>query len=153
MKRIFAQKKVFLFMNFFSIFFIVFGLYGGITIDKSWFYILFVSLGLSSASLLFLINRIYYDENEVKFSFIYRKVTVKYEDIKEIFVEYDFSVGARIIFNFEKKIDKNCYNYLEYAKLCKKENIKNSIFIVGVSKKDLKALLKYCNCDKKGVDF
>lgn len=153
MKKIYAQKKMFIFMNFFSIFWFLLSVCGGITIDKSWFYFLFVSLGLLTLSSLFLVNRIYYDENQIKFSLIYKKATVKYTDIKEIFIQYDVIVGAKIIFNLEKKTDGSCYDYLEYDKICKKENIKNTIFILGISKKDSEALLKYCHCDKKGIYF
>ena len=78
MKKVYAQKKVFIFMNFFSIFFLIVGLYGGITTDTSMFYLLFVSLGLTFLSLIFLVNRIYYNQNEIKFVLIYRKVTVSY---------------------------------------------------------------------------
>ena len=151
MKKIYAQKNMFLFMNFFSAFFLAIGIYGGIVLDKSWFQILFVSLGLTILSLLFLVNRLYYNENEIKFSFIYKKATIKYEDIKEVFVEQSFIIGAKIIFNFDKKTSKKCYDYLEYNKICKEENIKNTICIIGMAKKDLKALLKYCN--KNGIDY
>lgn len=153
MKKIYVQKNMFLFMNFFSTFFLAGGLYGGIVLDKSWFQVLFVSLGLSILSLLFLVNQLYYDENKIKFSFIYKKVTVKYEDIKEIFVDDSFIIGAKIIFNLDKKIGKTCCDYLEYTKICKKENIKNIIGTIGMNKKDLKALLKYCNCNKNCIDY
>ena len=97
MKKIYAQKKLFIFMNFFSVFFLIIGLYGGITADPSMFYILFVSLGLSLLSLLFLVNRIYYNDSEIKFVFIYRKVTVSYNQIKEIFVQRDLIYGTKVI--------------------------------------------------------
>ncbi len=137
-------------MNFFCVLFIAIAIYGGIAIDKSWFYILFFALGLFVLSLMFLINKIYYDENTIKFSCIYNKSTIKYDDIKEIFIQYDVITGSKVVFNLEKETNIDCYNYLQYIKLCKKENIKNTIFIVGISKKDLNAILKYCNCDKKG---
>ncbi len=148
MKKIYAQKRMFLFINFFSIFFAFLGLYGGIEVDKSWFSVLFISLGLSIVSMVFLINKIYYDENTIKLSFVYRKTTVKYDDVKEIFVEYDFITGAKFILNLEKKTNANCYDYFEYAKMCKKENIKNLIHIVGISKRELDVLLKHFDCDK-----
>ena len=82
MKKIYAQKKLFIFLNLFSFFFGVIGLYGGFTTDKSMFYLLFVSLGLSILSLLFLINKICYNDEEIRFSFIYRKATV--DDLNRI---------------------------------------------------------------------
>ena len=153
MKKIYAQKKLFIFLNSFSFFFCVIGLYGGFTIDKSMFYLLFISLGLSILSLLFLINKIYYNDEEIRFSFIYSKRTFKFNDIKEVFVQYDLVAGMKVIFNFEKETDRNCYDYLEYTRKLKKENIKNAIYFIGGSKKDIEELLAKCHCSKKGFDF
>ena len=153
MKKIYAQKKLFIFLNSFSFFFCVIGLYGGFTIDKSMFYLLFISLGLSILSLLFLINKIYYNDEEIRFSFIYSKRTFKFNDIKEVFVQYDLVAGMKVIFNFEKETDRNCYDYLEYTRKLKKENIKNTIYFIGGSKKDIEELLAKCHCSKKGFDF
>lgn len=107
MKKIYAQKKLFIFLNSFSFFFCVIGLYGGFTTDKSMFYLLLVSLGLSILSLLFLINRICYNDEEIRFSFIYRKATFKFNDIKEVFVQYNLVSGMKVIFNFEKETWKS----------------------------------------------
>ena len=153
MKKIYAQKQMFLFMNCFSALFLVLGLYGGLTVDKSWLYILFLSLLLLLLSTMFLINRIYYDKNYVKFSFIYRKETVKYEDIKEIYVQYNLFTGAQVIFNLDKKVEGEASSYLEYSKTCKKENIKNIFFTVGLSRKDLFELLQHCHCEKLGFHY
>lgn len=151
MKKIYAQKKLFLFINFFSIFFLVIGLLGGIMIDTSMFGLLFFSLGLLLLSLLFLIKKIYYDETTIYFSFTRNKLKVKYDDIKEIFVEYDFISGAMVVLNLEKKTNSPCHKYADYAEICRKDNIKNTIFISGISKKDLDALLKGCSCKKKVI--
>jgi len=153
MKKIYAQKKMFIFMNSFSLFFVLIGLCGGFTTDKSMFYLLFISLGLSIISLLFLINKICYNAEEIRFLFIYRRVTFKYKDIKEVFVQYDLISGMKVIFNFEKETDGSCYDYLEYTRKLKKENIRNTIYFIGGTKKEIEELLDKCHCSKKGLDF
>ena len=80
-----------------------------------------------------------------------RDTKVKYDDIKEIFVEYDFISGAMVVLNLEKKTNSPCHKCADYAEICKKDNIKNTIFISGISKKDLDALLKGCSCKKKVI--
>lgn len=77
---------MFILMNLFSLLFAIIGLFCGLTVDKSALYLLFVSLGLSVLSLLFLINKICYTNKEIIFSFMYKKTVCKYEDIKEIFL-------------------------------------------------------------------
>jgi hypothetical protein len=74
-------------------------------------------------SLFRLITRVFYDEKIVRFNFIYRKATISYEDIKEIFIEYDLIKGYSVICNLETEINCNCRNYLEYVKKCKELNI------------------------------
>ena len=150
MKKVCAQKKVFIFMNFFSVFFLIVGLYGGITADTSMFYLLFVSLGLTFLSLIFLVNRIYYNQNEIKFVLIYRKVTVSYNQIKEICVQRDLIYGTKVIFNLEKETQEESFDYLEYVRTAKRNNIKNTIFIIGIPMKDLESIMKYCDCKIKG---
>lgn len=150
MKKIYAQKRAFIFVNIFSLFLFIIGIYGGFIKDSSVFYSLFVSLGLFLLSLLFLINRIYYNDKEIKFKFIYRKISLTYEDIKEIFIQTDFIYGTKVIFNFEKETDEICFDYLEYTKILKKNNIKNTIFMIGTSKKELDKILLHCNCKLKG---
>lgn len=152
MKKIYAQKKLFVFLNFVSVFFLIIGLYGGITADQSMFYILFVSLGLSLLSLLFLVNRIYYNDSEIMFVFIYRKVTVSYNQIKEIFVRRDYIYGTAVIFNLEKETKEECFDYLGYTRITKKNGIKNIIYMIGISIKDFENIIKHCNCKIKGND-
>ena len=67
-----------------------------------------ITVGLSLLSLLFLVNRIYYNDSEIKFVFIYRKVTVSYNQIKEIFVQRDLIYGTKVIFNLEKETKEEC---------------------------------------------
>ena len=150
MKKIYAQKKLFVFLNFFSVFLLIIGLYGGITADPSMFYILFVSLGLSLLSLLFLVNRIYYNDSEITFVFIYRKVTVSYNQIKEIFVERELISGTKVIFNLEKETKEECFDYLGYTRIIKKNGIKNTIFMIGMSIKDFENKIKHWNCKITG---
>lgn len=150
MIKIYVQKKMFIFMNIMSLFILGFGIIGAFTIDKSMFYLLFVSLGFSILSLMFLINKIYYNDEKIRFACIYKKETVRYEDIKEIFIEYDLIVGGKVIFNLENCIDGDFNYYMEYVKRCKNLNIKNTVFLGGISKKDLKKLLVYCKCKIKG---
>ena len=140
MKRIYVQKRMFFFMNFFVILFALLGVLGGLR-DKSLFNLLWVSLGLFTLSLFMLINRVFYDEKIVRFNFIYRKATISYEDIKEIFIEYDLIKGYSVICNLETEINCNCRNYLEYAKKCKELNIKNTFYFSGITEKDLERFL------------
>ena len=146
--KIYVQKAMFWFMNAFSLLFLFCGLYGGFVFDKSWFYALFVSVGLFVLSTMMLINKIYYDDKQIRFALIYKKETVKYSDIKEIFVQYGLHVGAYVIFNLEKTIDEECGSYSEYYKKCKASNI-NNVGIVCFPKKDLEKLLSYCKCEIK----
>ena len=135
MKKIYAQKRMFFFLNFFTIFFSLSGILGGIKTDKSFFGLLWISLGVFVLSLFMLINRIFYNEKIVNFRFIYRKATISYEDIKEIVVDYDFMQGYRVICNLERETNVFYCNYFEYAKKCKELNIKNIFYFIGITKK------------------
>ncbi len=142
MKKIYAQKQMFYFMNFFTVLFAIVGIYGGYAKDSSFYSVLYASLGIFLLSLFMLINRIYYNDNEIKFYCVYRKQTVKFEDIKEIFMDHDLIQGTRIIFNLEKEVGTLCCDYMEYAKKCRELGIKNTFYFVGITKKDVKELLK-----------
>ena len=143
MKKIYAQKQMFYFMNFFTVLFAIVGIYGGCAKDSSFYSVLYASLGIFLLSLFMLINRIYYNDYEIKFHCIYRKQTVKFEDIKEIFMDHDLIQGTRIIFNLEKEVGTLCCDYMEYAKKCKELGIKNTFYYVGMTQKDVKKLLKH----------
>lgn len=153
MKKIYVQKRMFILMNLFSLVFALVGLCDGLFVDKSFLYLLFVSLGLSVLSLLFLINKICYTNEEIIFSFIYKKTVCKYQDVKEVFLQYDLMVGMKVIFNLGKQTDENCFDYLEYTKILKRENIKNYVGFVGGSKREIEQLLKRCHCPIKGLDY
>ena len=151
--KIHTQKALFKFINIMSFLLLVTGICGGMTIDKSMFYILFISLGMSGVSCLLLINKIYYNEKEIRFDCACKKATIPYEDIKEIFIQKEFVGGITVIFNLEKTTDGPCIDYKDYMKKCKSENIRNTIFLAGLCKKDIVRLLEYCRCEKKGVHF
>ena len=153
MKKIYAQKQLFLFMNGFSILFAILGLIGGLTKDNSFFQILIIPPCLTLLSLTMLINKIYYNETQIRFSFISRKTTINFSDIQEIYIQRSapLSLATPVIINFDKKVSVPCNDYFQYIKLLKKENIKNTIFLTGITKKDLNKLLKYCNCPKYDV--
>ena len=57
-------------------------------------------------------------------------------------MDYDLIQGTRIIFNLEKEVGTLCRNDMEYAKKCKELGIKNTFYFVGITKKDVKELLK-----------
>ena len=149
MKKIYVQKKMFFFMNFFVILIALLGVLGGLR-DKSLFNLLWVSLGLFILSLFLLINRVFYNEKIVNFSFIYRKATISYEDIKEIVVDYDLIQGCRVIFNLERETNIVYCNCFEYVKKCKELNIKKTIYFIGITKKDLESFLS--NYDGKIIN-
>jgi hypothetical protein len=69
-------------------------------------------------------------------------MTIKYEDIKEIFLQYDLFIGGIIVVNLEKKINQNSRDYINYLALLKKEKNTNTFFIIGMSKQDLKKVFK-----------
>lgn len=150
MKKIYVQKRKYIFVNSIGILFLAIALYGGIAIDKSMFFLAFVSLGLFFLSLLFLVNKIYYDQQTIRFSLTNKKITINYEDIKEAFVQYDAIVGAHVIINLEQKTDGQCSRISEYTQLCRAQNISHTISIVGVTKKDLSDLMMNCSCEIKG---
>ena len=149
MKKIYVQKRMFFFMNFFVILMALAGILGGLR-DKSFFNLLWVSLGLFILSLFMLINRVFYNEKIVNFRFIYRKATISYEDIKEIVVDYDLMQGYRVICNLERETNVVYCNYFEYVKKCKELNIKNTFYFIGITKKDLECFLS--NYDGKIIN-
>ena len=149
MKKIYVQKRMFFFMNFFVILMALAGILGGLR-DKSFFNLLWVSLGLFILSLFMLINRVFYNEKIVNFRFIYRKATISYEDIKEIVVDYDLMQGYRVICNLERETNVVYCNYFEYVKKCKELNIKNTFYFIGITKKDLESFLS--NYDGKIIN-
>lgn len=141
MKLIFVQKKMFIFTLSFSLLFASLGLYGGFFQHESFFGVLYVALGLFVSSFVFLANRISFDNEKIVFKCIYRKGTVRIEEIKEIFVEYGFVNGGQMIINFEKMVGCDCWSYAEYRKKCKELKIKDYTFLFGVAKKDMLKLL------------
>lgn len=150
MKKIYVQKQVFLALNMLSLLSVAIGLYGGIMIEKNYYYLLIMAGVISLVSLLALMNKIYYDASVVKFSLMFKKETVKHGDIKEIFIQRSFLYGTLVVFNLESKLNGECFDCLEYITNCRKANIKNIVYIMGIPKKDLAGLLQYCRCDIKG---
>lgn len=144
---------MFWFINRFSILFAILGLIGGLTKDNSFFQILIIPPCLTLLSLTMLINKIYYNETQIRVSCISRKVTINFSDIQEIYIQWSapLSLTTSVIINFDKKVSVPCNDYNQYIKLLKKENIKNTIFFTGITKKDLNKLLEYCNCPKYDV--
>jgi hypothetical protein len=59
----------------------------GILVDVTCFYLLFLSLFFSLLSFLFLINRIYVEDDTIRVSCIRIKTTFQKTDLKEIFIE------------------------------------------------------------------
>lgn len=144
MKLIFVQKKIFIFVFSFSLLFASLGLYGGLFRHESFFSMLYVALGLFVLSFVFLMNRISFDNEKIVFKCIYRKGTVRIEEIKEIFVEYGLLNGGQMIINFEKEVGCDCCSYTEYHKKCKELKIKDYTFLFGIAKKDMLKLLSVC---------
>ena len=145
MKRIFAQKGLFYFMNGTSLVFAVLSIIGGFKNDSSWFYLFFVSLCLSSLSLIFLINRIYFNETCIEFRFIAKKLKIKFDDIKEIYVYEQLLTGPQVIFNFEKELGYHCDTIYEYTRGCTKAGIKNILCAAGMTRKDCKKIMQNYN--------
>lgn len=149
MKKLYVQKQPFLIMNFFSIFQAVVALIGGILIDESMFHLLFMSLFFTLWSLLFLINKIYYDDKQIKVAFVSRKVTINIDDIQEVFVGKAHKV-TMVVINYDKKVETPCDNYWQYAKQVKNNGITKTIAFGGFILKDLRNFLKNLNCEITG---
>lgn len=145
MKRIFAQKSLCYFLNGMSLFVAIFSIYGGFIIDSTMFYLLFMSLFFSLLSLLSLINRIYFNETCIEFRFIARKLTIKFNDIKEIYVNKDLIFGTQVIFNFERELGYHCNSFYEYNRGCVVAGITHSLFIIGITRRDFKKIMQNYN--------
>lgn len=141
MKRIFAQKSLFYFLNGISLLVAIFSICGGCMIDRTMFYLLFISLFFTLLSLLSLINRIYFSESDIEFRFIARKLSIKFDDIKEIYIHEDL-INTRVIFNFERELDHHCISFYEYSRRCMETGITRSLCIGGITRKDLKKILQ-----------
>ena len=144
MKRIIAQKGQFFFMNGASLIIAMCSICGGVMYDSSWFYVLFVSLFFSSLSLFALVNRIYFNETCIEFRFITKKLTITFDDIKEIYV-YKYWTGMQVVFNFEKELGYHCASIYEYNRECTKAGIKNRLGVAGMTRKDYKKIMQNYN--------
>ena len=102
MKKVYVQLRIFIFMNIFSLFLLLVGLFAKTT-DGSEIYCIYVSAGFTLLSLLMLINKIYYDDYEIKISYINMKKTIKYRDIKEVFIEFEPFIGEKVIINLGER--------------------------------------------------
>lgn len=145
-KIIIIQKPLFIYMNIVSLIFIIISIIGGIFIDIQMLFLLFFSLFFSLLSVLFLINRIEYDDNTIKFIFILKKLEKKYENIKEIFIKdmnYKGRYGCSVVFNFECQTENESISYFNYIKKCKGLD---AFCVNGILKKDLLPIISKCNC-------
>ena len=130
MKKIIVGKNTIIFMNVMSLIVALSSIIGALTIDVTMLILLLLPLCLSLLSLLFLTNRIEYNEKINKFKFVLKKFESTFDDIKEVFIVNQGMTGYNIAFNFESNIEGD---------VCK--NL-NCFYVSGISKKDLSKFLE-----------
>lgn len=140
MKKIILQKNLFIYINVLSFIMFCFSIIGSITLDIEILYCLFISLFFTLLSLLFLINRIEYNNQIIKFKLVLKKLETSYDEIKEVYIANRGILGCIVVFNFSYETDGIPNNYLDYIKKCKGLNC---IYINGINNKDLNGLLKF----------
>lgn len=140
MKKIILQKNLFIYINVLSFIMFCFSIIGAIALDIEILYCLFISLFFTLLSLLFLINRIEYNDKIIKFKLVLKKVLVKLDEIKEVFILNRGILGCIVVFNFSCETDGIPINYFDYIKKCKGLNC---VYINGINNKDLNGLLKF----------
>lgn len=140
MKKIILQKNLFIFINVLSFIMFCFSIIGAIALDIGILYCLFISLFYTLLSLLFLINRIEYNDKIIKFKLVFKKLEANYDEIKEIYMANRGIQGSIVVFNFSCETDGIPINYLDYIKKCKGLNC---LYINGINNKDLNGLLKF----------
>ena len=75
-------------------------------------YIIFFTL----LSLLFLINRIEYNNQIIKFKLVLKKLETSYDEIKEVYISNRGIQGCIVVFNFSCETDGMPINYFDYIK-------------------------------------
>lgn len=140
MKKIISQKNLLIFINVISFIMFCFSIIGAITLDIEILYCLFISLFFTLLSLLFLINRIEYNDKIIKFKLVLKKLEVNYDEIKEVYILNRLIFGSIVVFNFSRETNGMPINYLDYIKKCKGLNC---LYIDGINNKDLNGLLKF----------
>lgn len=148
MKKFYIQKDMFWFLNILSIISFLATLITGLVVENK-FYLSIPSLILTPLSFLHLINKIYYDDKQIKVAFVSRKVTINIDDIQEVFVGKARNV-TMVVINYDKKVETPCENYWQYAKEVKKAGITRTIVFGGGFKKDLRKFLQCLNCEITG---
>ena len=139
MKKIVLQKNLFIYLNILSFIMFCFSIIGAIAIDIEILFFLFISLLCTLLSFLFLLNRIEYDDNSIKFTLAFKKTKVNFKDIKEVFVLNRGIQGSIVVFNLSCETEGIPINYLHYIKKCKGLNC---LYINGIASNDLNDLLK-----------
>lgn len=110
MKKIIVGKNTIIFMNVMPLIVALFSIIGALTIDVTLLILLLLPLCLSLLSLLFLTNRIEYNEKIIKFKFVLKKFESSFDDIKEVLIVNQGITGYNIAFNFESNIEGDVYS-------------------------------------------
>lgn len=140
MKKIVLQKNLFIYINVLSFIMFCFSIIGALVLDIEILYCLFISLFFTLLSILFLINRIEYNNQIIKFKLVLKKLETSYDEIKEVYISNRGMLGCIVVFNFSCETDGIPINYLDYINKCKG---RNCIYINGINNKDLNGLLKF----------
>ena len=140
MKKIILQKNLFIYINVLSLIMFCFSIIGALVLDIEILYCLFISLFFTLFSLLFLINKIEYNDKIIKFKLVLKKLEANYDEIKEVYISNRGILGSIVVFNFSCETDDIPINYLDYIKKC---NGLNCLYINGINNNDLNGLLKF----------
>ena len=117
-----------------------FSIIGALVLDIEILYCLFISLFFTLFSLLFLINKIEYNDKIIKFKLVLKKLEANYDEIKEVYISNRGILESIVVFNFSCETDDIPINYLDYIKKC---NGLNCLYINGINNNDLNGLLKF----------
>ena len=94
MKKIILQKNLFIYLNILSFIMFCFSIIGAIAIDIEILFCLFISLLCTLLSFLFLLNRIEYDDNSIKFTLAFKKTKVNFKDFPN---DIDYETGCLML--------------------------------------------------------
>ena len=82
MQKIYAQRNLLFFLIFLALLFTVAGILGAIFTNLKYLFMLLGSCLFLALIPLLLYNKIYYNEEKIKFHFLIRKLELKWEDVK-----------------------------------------------------------------------
>ena len=141
MQKIYAQRNLLFFLIFLALLFTVAGILGAIFTNLKYLFMLIGSCLFLALIPLLLYNKIYYNEEKIKFHFLIRKLELKWDDVKEISLKKDFLLGYDVIFNFSEATNEEFNSFYEYGEFCIEYQY-DTLYVTCVNKKDIAKLLE-----------